>query len=256
MIQSSYERLPVESLKIAPYQIPRLNMLRAKAIAKAFDSTRLGVVTVSKRDGIHYVVDGQHRLVASKIVGVKDLMCLVIDGMSYEEECIRFATQSENVKPVEINHKFNAFIEGKDPLATKIKSIVNSAGVELSCEKSKAQNRIIAISTIQNIYKQCGEENLFRTVKLIKDTWNGETKSFDKEILNGVSIFLKIYGLEVADKKFISQLSKEAAPIVIIREGNSDISYTTSGSYIKYAKVIWKYYNKGLREQNKLANKF
>lgn len=255
MNNSYYERVSIELLRIAPYQQPRLNMLRAKSIAKSFDRTKLGALTVSKRNGIFYVVDGQHRLVASKISGEKDLMCLIIEGLTYAEECLRFANQSENVKPVESNHKFNALIEAEDSTALKIKATVNAAGVELSCEKSKAPNRIIAISTIQSIFRQCGEENLSRTVRLIKETWDGETKSFDKEMLSGISLFLKTYGLEILDKKFVSQL-QNIAPISIIREGNSDLSYTSSNSYVRYAKVIWKHYNKGLREQNKLSNKF
>lgn len=248
---TSYERLSVDVLKIADYQLPRLQIARAKSIAKDFNSHKLGVLTVSFRDGHYFVVDGQHRLVAAKMVGFKDLMCMILEGLTYEDEALLFATQDDKVKNVMINHKFSALIEAKNPTALKIKSIVESAGLELSFRGYKSNNQIIAIATIQTIFKQYGEFGLYKVCKLIKDTWNGKPLSLDKNIINGVYFFIKTYETDMDDKMFVKKLT-EVEPLVIIREGKSDITY--KGGSIRFAKVVWKYYNHGLR--NKLPNKF
>lgn len=248
----TYERLPLEKLKIASYQVARLNLARAKKIAKEYDVSKVGVITVSFREGTYYVVDGQHRFVATRLAGHKDIMAMVITGLTYEEEAIRFAKQSENQKGVEVAHKFYALLEAKDSQTLRMNEIVKSAGLELSVKKHKMLNQIIAISTVQIIFKQSGESMLFSVCKLIKDTWEGIPESLSREILNGVHLFLKHYSNIIIDTIFVSQL-KKVEPTVIIREGNSDISLNSA---IKYSKAIWNRYNKGLTEKYKLPNRF
>ena len=159
--QISYERLSTNLLKIAQYQIPRLQMMRAKAIAKDFKPERLGVITVSYRDGQYWVVDGQHRLVAAKIAKYPDLMCEVVSGLTYEEEAYLFANQDENKKPVQLSVKWNSLRIAGHEETLKIDRIVESAGLELSTNGHKGKGQIIAISTVKSIHNQLGDEGLY-----------------------------------------------------------------------------------------------
>lgn len=76
----------------------RLVSNTAAKIASEFDVTRVQVLTVSYRDGKFYVIDGQHRLTAARVVGVTELPCIIHTGLTRADEALMFARQNVNVK--------------------------------------------------------------------------------------------------------------------------------------------------------------
>lgn len=63
-----YMELPVTQIEIPPYQ-RSANVVRVKKIATAFEENRMRPIDVSLRDGKYYCYDGQHRLLAYKMMG-------------------------------------------------------------------------------------------------------------------------------------------------------------------------------------------
>ena len=92
----SIERIPLSEICIEPYQRV-LNNARVKRIADNFDPARVGVLLLSKRGSHSYaIVDGQHRLCAMRQIGVPDAVCIVVVGLSYEEEANYFRIQTRD----------------------------------------------------------------------------------------------------------------------------------------------------------------
>lgn len=257
-IKTSYQVIKVNELRLGTYQ-RNINMKKIKTMAKEFDEKLLGTITVSKRTikvngkGIvqYFIVDGQHRVVLAKTVGIKELMALVYEGLTFEEEAKLFVEINRSpIKPTQIDI-FNAMVEAKDPKALDIKFIVEKLGFRIF--STSGTNCLAAINAIEKIYNKYGNIHLYNTLKLIKDTWYGESNSLSSLMLTGVSEFIKIYSGQnnFNESTFINQLSKVTAKKVI---ADSKDDKTTNKVAVRTMNTLFMHYNKSLRTK-KLENK-
>jgi hypothetical protein len=243
-IQPTYEMLPIEILSIEEYQ-RTMQPSRIKKIVKEFDGKRLGVLTVSFRNGKHSVIDGQHRLMALRVMNTEYAMCEVHRGLSYEEEAEMFFKQGDNRKNISVGERMRAQIEANDEYSMGLKKAIESCGFKVSYHSAKSRNALSALSTLVRIDKAYGRDILLRTLRLIIKTWDGVIEAGDARILMGVSMFVKEFENEFSDKEFIKFLSK-VEPKVIIREGSSDIS---NNGFTRFKMVVLKYYNKNRQKK-------
>jgi hypothetical protein len=212
------------------------------------------VIDVSYRDGKYFVVDGQHRVAALKIIGEKSAMCKVHQGLTYEEEAVLFIRLNKDRKGQTALSIFNSLFEAKDAMATAIKQIVELSGFYLpSSDTHKRGNMIVAVSSLQHIYRNIGADGLQRELELIKKTWPSISEAVDRRILLGLYAFIKQYGKDFKDGDFIKTFSK-ITPQTIIAEGRAMPSFVGTFSYTPFGMIFLKYYNKG--RHNQLPNKF
>jgi hypothetical protein len=247
---TSIQLLKVGDLRLGKYQ-RALNATWVKEKSKVFDRNLMGTILVSFRNGQYYVIDGQHRTILAKRNGINEVMALVYNGLSYEEEAKLFVlTNTQKTRVTKID-RFNGEVEAKDTDVVEMKNIIENNGFRTS--KTSGKNAVSAIGEVQKIYKKYGSYHLQQTLALIRQTWNGETYSLNNIMLGGVSEFLKIYGddPDFSIKTFAAQLSR-VDPIKVVRESQSDT--TTDKVYVKTMNALLKYYNKGLRAK-KLENR-
>ena len=251
-VKTNYEFIPIDKLQIDKYQ-RTVKMQKVRAMAEKFDETLLGTITVSRREGKIFVIDGQHRVLLAKLMNLDGLMALVYEGLAYEEEAKYFnklnGANGEQIR-LSTSDIFDANVEAKDKTSLEIKEIVESVNFKIA--KASGNNNIVAINTIIKIYKKHGGNHLFTLLKLIRDTWGGESNSLNNLILSGVSEFLKVYITETnfSTATFVRQLSK-VDPIKIIRESKADT--TTDKTNVKTMNSLFKYYNYNLKS-NRLTN--
>jgi hypothetical protein len=251
-IKTSYHFLSTKDLRLGNYQ-RKVDMAKVKKMADEFDETLIGTITVSKRDGFYFVIDGQHRVMLAKTKNLDGLMALVYEGLAYEEEAKyfnRLNNANGEQKRLRKTDIFKASVEAKDTMAVDIKNIVESLGFRIS--EVNGDNIITAVKTVEKIYKKYGAQGLKDTLKLSKDTWNGEKYSLNNMILEGMAEFLNIYTGQpnFSTSMFINQLSKND-PVKLLREAKGD--NTTSNSNIKVMNTFFRYYNIKLRKR--LVNK-
>lgn len=223
-------------------------------IIENFDIHRFGIIKVSFRDGKNYVFDGQHRLMVLKMINNGQdciIPCELHFNLTYENEAKLFAEQYLGSTRVDVVYQNRALYESGDKILIGLKNLVEKTGLELPLSKGKGDNKIIAISKLKKIYIDLKDDEFLRMLKLLKQTWKGVSTSLDVEILGGLYLFFKIYKNELNDVVFVRNLQK-VEPVVIKRVGKAD--YSARGD-LKYAKVIWDYYNKNLIK-NKLLYKF
>lgn len=253
---TKYQRITIGDLHYGNYQ-RALNTAWVNKMAKNFEEGLLGVLIVSYRDGKHYVIDGQHRLEAAKRAGVEDLVCQVHTGLTYETEAELFNKYNRERKKLTPLDIFKAELEAGDSGAIKISQLIESHGFILGTGGGNAaHNGIVAIAMLKDIYRKEGEENLDRVLGLIRATWYGERTALQRNMLGGLSVFIKLYGDDFEDSDFIDKL-KRTHPDVIVREGRHDAQYSQSAKITTpYAKVIWRLYNVQRRAKTKLEDKF
>ncbi len=165
---SVYKILPLESLLTADYQKDRLDVRRAKAIAKEYDPVKAGCVLISEREGKFYIADGQHRTAAAKIAGETHIMCQVVAGLTYEEEARLFAEQSKLTRGVSKTIKFKALLEAKDEKSMQINDTIKAAGFGICYKGGNVDNKIKALLTVERVYDKIGQPGLLRCLSLLK----------------------------------------------------------------------------------------
>ncbi len=254
-IKSSYQFLPVNSIRIDKYQRPwtPADTAWVKEKSECFDETQLGTITASLRNGSYFAIDGQHRIMLCKNVKREGIMALVYEGLTYEQEADYFTKLNGahgEIKHLRKTEIFNAEIESKNEAAMCINAIASKYGFRITA--ASCDNSICAIGSVEKIYKKYGSSVLDEVLWLIKETWNGDRYSLNNQVLEGVAEFLNIYRCDDCfnNKTFAKQLSV-VAPIKVVRESKCDL--TTNKQAVKMMNTLLKYYNARLR--NKMPNR-
>jgi hypothetical protein len=249
LFQSTFENLDLNKIKIPEFQ-RNVDMLRIKKIAKDFDPKKVGVLTVSHRNGEYWIIDGQHRLVTLKTLGYHVWTCEVFRGLTYIEEAKLFDTQMENKRDIDIIYKFKSWLEREEECAMNVRKAIIESGLNFEIKKNHTYNTPVCFAALVRICKSSGYDVLKEVFTLVKQTWLGEKESMAKEIILGTYYFCKTYSY--SPSTFIKALST-VAPKTIKREGDSDISINQG--YMKYAKAMANHYDKRLSQKNKLTLK-
>lgn len=112
------KKIPLENIKFAEYQ-REVKQSKVNKIVKNFEPDIVGVGLVSFRNGIFWGVDTQHRIEALKKLGYTEILCQVLTGLTYEQECYRFVLLNTGRTQLTANQVFHGRVEekGKDAVA-------------------------------------------------------------------------------------------------------------------------------------------
>lgn len=241
-----------------PYQ-RKIRPARVSQIVNEFDPKLLDDVTVSFRGGRYNVVDGQHRIVALKMInGGVDVMvpCQVIYNLTYEQEADLYNRLDASKKRLTVADSTRAKIEARnDPEILDIQRILKAYGFawEFSSGGGNAgNNKIAAARAVMNAYRLLGSRGFERMSMLLRQTWDGMSESLNSYMLSGIALFLSTYEDDIDSGVFIKKLSK-VSPCEIVSTGRSDVS--TRNNALKFARVILGKYN-GKSRDNALPYRF
>jgi hypothetical protein len=104
-----------------------LSKTSVKRIEQNWNWRAAGVVTVSVRNGTHYVVDGQHRVEAAKnIPAITHIPCLVFKNLNLADEAKTFVDINSGRRGMCSVEKFRAAITQGDETASYVNNRVES----------------------------------------------------------------------------------------------------------------------------------
>ena len=255
----SIERIPLSEICIEPYQRV-LNNARVKRIADNFDPARVGVLLLSKRGPHSYaIVDGQHRLCAMRQIGVSDAVCIVVVGMSYEDEANYFRIQTRDANPLNAYSLYKAGVEAKDEHFLRIEAILlkNEYTVGLNAEPMV----ITAVNTLSRVMTMQGEAALDLALQSIRDAWHGDSTALRREMLAGVAEFARRYATRFTAETFRQRLGNLLPADLFFEyrsrcEGRVNTNSAFKPIYLQiFCSMLRDYYNKGLGSTSKLRLK-
>jgi hypothetical protein len=208
----AYKRVPTDSLYVDDRYQRSVDGARVKRMAAKFDEALVGALEVSQRNGngSYAVFDGQHRLEAAKLAGLKTVPCLIHKGLKPEEEADLFVTLQRQRKTISPVDRFRARVFMAEPTALMIEEIVEACGYEISA--SPKNDGIRAVHALERVFKR---GNLHETLTLVRELWGGDERSTDGGLLEGVSVVEQGYGHRLTDA--VKDKLRAVAPIVIIR---------------------------------------
>ena len=205
-VEQRIECVPLERIVTEQYQ-RILNMKNVAGIVKNFDPAKLGVLVVSHRkDGTYAVLDGQHRLTALRRLGYDAANCIVLEGMTIQQEADYFRRQNENKQSLRINDTFNASLWAEDAESLRIKELMDQYGFRHG--KSGQPMCICAIGALQRILRRFGDRALELTLACIAATWPHDSTILRGEMLAGLGEFWRRYGEKLTVAQFEARMRK------------------------------------------------
>ena len=198
----TFELIPIKNLvSNQDYQRP-LSESHIRNTVEEFDIFQINPVKISRRNGVNFVIDGQHtvEIIASESGSRETPVWCMIYQMEYIEEARTFANQQKHVKSLVPYETFNAHIEAGDAKQMMIKSIVESYGLKIT--STQQPNGVCAISTLERIFDKFGQATLDTTLRLAVATWEGETNSLSGNMLMGIARIVVAYGDQLKEDTF------------------------------------------------------
>lgn len=251
----------VSEMHVDPVTQRKLKRSWAQEIAENFDPDRLRVIVLSLRaDGKYYIVDGQHRIEALRLMGYGDQLvdCDVFDrrGMVAEdvqrEDAKLFLELSKTLaqKPL---RAFQLAVVAEQAVECNIDRIVKA--LDLAVAPGSAPGSVSAISALRRVYAGAGTgrsnpDALHRTLQVILRAWGREASNFNGKIINGLGLVQVRYGANLDQDVLVKKLAAHpggAAGLI----GSAGTLYSIRHTDIAkcMASVIVDIYNKGRKEK-------
>ena len=239
--------LPLGSLKVDTRYQRFYEETWSRKIADEFKPVLFDTLQVSFRDGSYWVFDGQHRMNAAKMKFQDDnypVTCKVYHGLTQEEEAKLFYEFNISKKKMSAADmlKSQAFY-GEEDVQEFLTHTQNAGFIIDPAKRVNCRYGIQAVMKAKTIFERLGPETYDRMLSLLKSTWTGEKWSTSQNMLGGMGVFLKTYGDQINDEKFISQL-KDVTEGMMAKESGR---YTEESKGVAYASALVGFYNKGLR---------
>lgn len=245
----SVDELQIDTDPSTKYQRDKTGLV-AEIVAH-FKPSALGEVTVSKRaDGKYYIVDGQHRWLASKQVGHRMLRCRVHEGLSTAEEAGLFH---------ELNHKktvrawtdFRSQVLSGDQEAVAIEKCFAARGVSI------IGSGCTASVSAQWIFNGCGGATEPGTAALnwaldvYLKAWpapKNPRQWVDGQVLSAIAAIYVRHGDECDASDLVKKLTKTSAAALI---GYARTMNSAGGAV--WNRIAWNIvqtYNSGRRSRH------
>lgn len=184
------KRIQIKNLKFAPYQ-RKLKQSKVRKIIDNFVPDVVQIALVSFRDGEFWVIDAQHRVKALEQLGYTEILCQVLTGLTYEEECKRFNLLNTGRTQLTANQVFHCRVEAKDKDSLELVEAFAKYKFDYNKDCSSKDNNLIgAVSKFVKMQNTYGIEMVDKVLRILRKSWLGDKNSLSSSIITGISTFL------------------------------------------------------------------
>lgn len=220
----------------------------------------LGVVVSQRADGSYWVIDGQHRVMATmRRMGIDHPMnCYVIQGLSPAEEAELFTLINTHRGPVPAGAKAKALVGANHATWTQMVKIVSDLGLQYDFERggAKQDNLFRAWGTIGIIEARGGLSLVDRVLRFILGAWGGDRRSLTSDCIKGTCEFILNHDCDLnprySDSEVVAALQRTPFETISM-EMQKNVAMGVMRPKA-YAHAIKWFYNKG-RRSGKLRTK-
>jgi len=175
----------------------------AAQIAADFDPDRFTPPLVSLRAGTHYVIDGQHRIEAMRLMGweQQQVQCWVYEGLSLADEADLFLWHN-NRRAVQSFDKFRIAVAAERQVESDINRIVLANGLKV--QAGGGDGAISAVGALGAVYK-LGPKVLGMTLRILRDSYGDA--GLRGELIQGIGLMVARYHDDITEANVIARLS-------------------------------------------------
>ena len=213
------KKIPLDNIKFAEYQ-REVKQSKVNKITRNFVPDVMGVALVSFRNGEFYCIDAQHRIEALKKLGYTEILCQVLTGLTYEQECYRFVLLNTGRTQLTANQVFHGRVEEKDEDAVALVEMFKKYRFEYNKNNGiKEDNLIGAVSKFVKMQKSFGMNRVERVLRILRNAWYGDKHSLSSAIISGLSTFLEEN--PGADELTLTKALEKVMPNMLIAQANN-----------------------------------
>ena len=189
-------------------------------MVKNFVPDIMGVGLVSFRNGKFWGIDAQHRIEALKKMGYTEMLCQVLTGLTYEQECYRFVLLNTGRTQLTANQVFHGRVEEKDKDAMELVAMFKKYRFEYNKNNGTKDNNLIgAVSKFVKMQKTFGIERVETVLRILRNSWYGDKTSLSSAIITGLSTFLS--ETPCADEMILTKALEKVIPAMLIAQANN-----------------------------------
>ena len=218
--------VPLENLHIdESYQRPVQNHI--KTLVQEWDEQKCDLLKVNYREDRNlYVWDGQHRVVAMRIMGIEFAMCILTVGLTQEQEAELFGCQGIGIKKPDPYDIFKANVCAGEEIDTSIKNMCDKYDLQVNRNNKKAGN-LSCLTLARKIFEKGSDDReYFEWVLelLHKAKWNEFPQSHCHRVINSLYEIRKSSEEEneFVQRKLVTYLKKTNPDELLI---NATIAY-------------------------------
>lgn len=198
-----------------------------KIIARDWNPTKCDPLKINFReDGNFYVWDGQHRLEAARLRGIKYLLCDITVGLTQEQEAELFGCQGVGIKKPDPYDIFKANVCAGEEIDTAIKNMCDDYDLLVNRNNKKAGN-LSCLTLARDIFKRGKEDRKYFewVLELLhKARWNEFPQSHCHRVVNSLYEIRKASEEqnEFVQRKLVTYLKKTNPDELLI---NATVKY-------------------------------
>ena len=226
------------------------SVARADKIISSFRPEEFGIITVNKRDGVYYIIDGQHRCYSAQQIFGQDvsLPCWVYEGLTEQEEAEKFLLLND-VLTVHAMDKFQVGVTAGRRVEVAVSKIAAKHDLVIG-HKSSEGGTVAAVSKVTKIYERDGEAVLDKTFGTLLEAFGDS--GLTAPLLSGAALFHARYP-DVDYERLAERLGKiRGGANGLLGRGRQMRMATRKSTAECVAAVIVEQYNKGLRGRSAL----
>ena len=213
------KKIPLDNIEFAEYQ-REIKPSKVNKIIRNFVPDIMGVGLVSFRGGKFWGIDAQHRIEALKKMGFTEMLCQVLTGLTYEEECYRFVLLNTGRTQLTANQVFHGRVEEKDKDAMELVEMFRKYRFDYNKNNgTKDDNFIGAVSKFVKMQKKFGMNRVEIVLRVLRNAWYGDKNSLASAIITGISTFLSEN--QNADEMTLTKALEKVMPSVLIAQANN-----------------------------------
>lgn len=246
--------VPLNLIKTDHEKYQREEKHHVVTMAKEWDDEQCTVLLVNYRsnEGWFYVIDGQHRVAAAKLIGIEYLACEIYIDLSVKEEAKRYLEYNTGTKSLNPFDTFKANICWGEPVDTAIKAICDEYGVNV-IERRRIKT-LKSVPVARAIYKGGGVDALKWIFKLIEDVhWEDFKESYSADVLLGLyAVYVKYKdNLKQARRNLIDFMAKSDPRELY---GLGDVNYPSLGHTTKVRLTMCEIAGSVVQKDEMIAN--
>ncbi len=250
---SKIRPVPLSQMRIPPALVTQRQFRKAHGdrLAAELDLNKLGFPVINHRDGIYWVLDGQHRIYALKQNGFeKDVLdCEVYENLTDAEAAQIFLGRDDR-RAVSQYDKFYIACTAGLARETSIRRAVESQGVKIG--QSKDESTISAVGTLGKVFDRSGEVVLGQVVRTANRAFNGVPEAFESSFLEGLGLVFNRYNGRTNEKDLASRLAAVPSGVRgLLRRAESQRERTGNQKSQCIAATIVEVYNRGIGPRGK-----
>lgn len=215
------------------------------AIASSWSWISLGAIIVANRNGVYYVIDGQHRLAAAiKRADVNELPCLVFETEDVGQEAKGFLDLNTGRKAVTMFARQKAMVAAGDPIASYVSDICEALGVVIK----RSPTGPAEIKAVGWLLRRAEEDKgkFCMVLEIAADLCRKDGIPIGDRLLDGIWYLNDNCGEGLADKRLVKRLHDKGAK-TLSTAAMKAAAYFAKGGSRTYAIGMLDEINKGLK---------